>query len=97
LDALLNTEGEFMSTMAVDLKNQLKSIDILGAADANLVQEIGKITVGDLKCAEITLLFHMFKDRLNFYLFYISEYVDDQLTHLSASAQIELVQQMCIS
>ena len=96
LDAILKTEGEFMSAMAIDLKNQLKSIDTLTSTDAKLVLEVGNITVGDLKCAETTLLFHMLKDRLNFYLFYIIEYVGDKLAHLPPSGQIELVQQMCI-
>jgi hypothetical protein len=96
LDAILQTEGEFMSAMAIDLKNQLKSIDMLTSTDAQLVLEVGNITVGDLKCAETTLLFHMLKDRLNFYLFYIIEYVGDKLAHLPASVQIELVHQMCI-
>ena len=96
LDAILKTEGEFMSVMAIDLKNQLKSIDILTSTDAKLVLEVGNITVGDLKCAETTLLFHVLKDRWNFYLFYIIEYVGDKLAHLPASGQIESIQKMCL-
>jgi hypothetical protein len=96
LDAALQTGGDLMSVAAIHLKNQLKSIDELLATDAQLLVQVGSISVGDLKCVETTLLFHMLYDRLNFYLFYAIEYARSGLEHLPAAAQTDSIAQMCV-
>lgn len=96
LEAALQTGGDLMSAAAIHLKNQLKSIDVLRDTDVHLLAQVGSISVGDLKCAETTLLFNILYDRLNFYLFYVIEYVGDRLAHLTASAQTESIEQMCL-
>jgi hypothetical protein len=58
--------------------------------------QVGGISVGDLKCAETTLLFTVLYDRLNFYLFYVIENARDSLEHLPAAAQTESIAQMCV-
>ena len=96
LDAALQTGGDLMSAAAVHLKNQLKNMDALRDADAQLLMQVGNITVGDLRCAETTLLFHVLYDRLNFYLFYAMDYASAGLAHLPLAAQTESVEQMCL-
>ena len=96
LAAALQTGGDLMSAAAVHLKDQLKSMDELLATDAQLLMQVGSISVGDLKCAETTLLFNVLYDRLNFYLFYVIEHARDSLEHLPAAAQTESIAQMCV-
>jgi hypothetical protein len=96
LDAALQTGGDLMSVAAIHLKNQLKSMDELRAADAQLLMQVGSICVGDLKCAETTLLFQVLYARLNFYLFYVIEYARSSLEHLPHAAQTESIAQMCV-
>lgn len=96
LDAALRTGGDEMSAAAIHLKNILKSVDELQATDVHLLMQVGGISVGDLKCAETTLVFHVLYDRLNFYLFYVIEFASDKLAHLPLGAQTESVEQMCL-
>lgn len=96
LEAALQKQGDVMSVAATLMKNQLKSIDVLRDTDTELLAQVGNITVGDLKYAETTLLFNVLYERLNFYLFYVIDYVGDRLAHLAAGAQTESIEQMCL-
>jgi len=96
LENALTATGTQMSSEAIHLKNQLKSIDALRDMDMNLFLQVGSISADDLKCAETTLLFKMLYDKLNFYLFYVIEYASDRLIHIPSSAQTESIQQMCL-